>query len=282
MKKKEARNDLSTKDLLFSIKKKKLHLICILGTKERVLPVHTEKINTRDEMRSLFKNKYWLLALGAVLMLFFFTAFTGGAGTYFAKGVLGNKDSYASFANAMSIAQLLMLFMAFIPMKRIGKRNTFLIGIVIMATACILQGIFATSLIAVVLCGACKGIGGGLTVAVMYGMVADTIDYGEYITGTKAEGVGVAAITFVTKIANGLAVVVVGWALEISKYNPDLAVQQPAAIAALQWCFSWLPAIFCVLGAVFMLFYDLDKKYPQIKKELETRRGVTLNEERNK
>lgn len=115
--------------------------------------------------------------------------------------------------------------------------------------------------------------------AVMYGMVADTIDYGEYITGTKAEGVGVAAITFVTKIANGLAVVVVGWALEISKYDPDLAVQQPTAVTALQWCFSWLPTIFCALGAVFMLFYDLDKKYPQIKEELDARRGITVGEE---
>jgi len=256
-----------------------LHLICILGTKERVQPVHMEKVNAKDEMRSLFKNKYWLLALGAVLMLFFFTSFTGGAGTYFAKGVLGDKDTYASFANAMSITQLIMLFVAFIPMKKIGKRNTFLVGIIIMTAACALQGIFATSLTAVILCSTCKGIGGGLTVAVMYGLVADTIDYGEYITGTKAEGVGVAAITFVTKIANGLSVVVVGWALEISKYDPDLAIQKPSAVTALQWCFSWLPAIFCALAALFMLFYDLDKKYPQIKKELDARRGITMREE---
>ena len=42
----------------------------------------------------------------------FFTAFTGGAGLYFAKGVLGDTAYYAQFANFMSVTQMISLFIA--------------------------------------------------------------------------------------------------------------------------------------------------------------------------
>ena len=44
----------------------------------------------------------------------FFTAFTGGAGLYFAKGVLGDTAYYAQFANFMSVTQMISLFIAFV------------------------------------------------------------------------------------------------------------------------------------------------------------------------
>lgn len=48
-----------------------------------------------------------------------------------------------------------------------------------------------------------------------YGLVADTIDYGEWKTGTKAEGVGMAAMTFVTKVSAGFAGAIIGWINEM-------------------------------------------------------------------
>ena len=66
------------------------------------------------------------MAVIAVLLVMFFTTFTGSAGIYYAKGVLGDTAHYATFANAMSIVQIITLCIAFIPMKKWGKRNTLL------------------------------------------------------------------------------------------------------------------------------------------------------------
>lgn len=252
-----------------------LHLLCFKGTKERCVPVQTnqrEKIDTRQEMKALFTNKYWIIIVLCIFLVMFFTNFSGGAGVYYAKGVLGDTKYYAQFANAMAISQMITLMIASVPMKKMGKRNTFLLGIVIVAIALLIQIFAGTSVEAITLCSVLKGLGGGFTGAVLYGMAADTIDYGEWKTGTKAEGVGMAAITFVTKVSAGLAGVIIGWAIEIGKYDGALAVQPASAIRALEICFTWLPLVFVIMAIILLLFYDLDKKYAQIQNDLEERR----------
>ena len=96
-----------------------LHLICFFGTKERCISNHPgEKIHFKEEMRALFTNKYWIMAVFTMLLVMFFTAFTGSAGIYYAKGVLGDTAYYAVFANVMSIVQIITLCVAFVPMKK--------------------------------------------------------------------------------------------------------------------------------------------------------------------
>ncbi len=251
-----------------------LHLLCFFGTKERVIEAeHTEKLNIKTEMGSLFTNKYWLLAVFTALFVMFFTAFTGGAGLYFAKGVLGDTAYYAQFANIFSITQMISLFISFIPMKKWGKRNTMLTGLVVIAVGGVLQCIWGNNLIMIIVCSVFKGIGGGFAAGVAYGLVADTIDFGEWKTGTKAEGVGMASLTFVTKVSAGFAGAIIGWVNEMGGYDANIAVQSENAVMGLKVCFSYLPLIFCVLGIILMLFYDLDKIFPQVQSDLQKRRN---------
>lgn len=250
-----------------------LHLICFFGTKERCGSTSEKvKIHAKEEMRSLFTNKYWILAIMTILFVMFFTAFTGGAGLYFAKGVLGDTAYYAQFANFMSVTQMISLFIAFVPMKKWGKRNTLMIGLTIMAIGTGIQCIWGNNLTMLIVCSVLKGLGGGFAAGVGYGLVADTIDYGEWKTGTKAEGVGMAAMTFVTKVSAGFAGAIIGWINEMGGYEAAAAVQNAKAVFGLKVSFSYLPFIFCALGFVLMIFYDLDKIFPQIQADLEKRR----------
>lgn len=253
-----------------------LHLICFFGTKERCVNSEEKvEIHFKEEARSLFTNKYWILAVVSTMFVMFFTAFTGSAGVYFAKGVLGDSAYYAQFANFMSITQMITLFVSFIPMKKWGKRNTLLIGLVILAAGTGLQCVAGNSLNMLIVCNVIKGLGGGFAAGVGYGLVADTIDYGEWKTGTKAEGVGMASLTFVTKISAGLAGAAIGWINATAGYNASAAVQSAKAVIGLKISYSYLPLAFCVLGIILMLFYDLDKIFPQIQADLEKRRNKT-------
>lgn len=243
------------------------------GTKERCGSTSEKvKIHAKEEMRSLFTNKYWILAIMTILFVMFFTAFTGGAGLYFAKGVLGDTAYYAQFANFMSVTQMISLFIAFVPMKKWGKRNTLMIGLTIMAIGTGIQCIWGNNLTMLIVCSVLKGLGGGFAAGVGYGLVADTIDYGEWKTGTKAEGVGMATMTFVTKVSAGFAGAIIGWINEMGGYEAAVAVQNAKAVFGLKVSFSYLPFIFCALGFVLMIFYDLDKIFPQIQADLEKRR----------
>lgn len=255
-----------------------LHLVCFFLTKERNQPVEVEgsrKMSFGEQFKAVMSNKYWLMAVGATFMALFVTNMVNGSGMYFAKGVLGDSAYYALIANAMSIAQLASLFVAFIPMKRFGKKNTFVFGLVITSVASLLQFFIGENIAMLLACNVLRGIGGGFGSAVLYGLVADTIDYGEWKTGYCASGIGMAALTFVTKVSGGISQSLIGFITKQGGYNPEAAVQTADAILSLKMCFTLIPMICCVATIVILSFYNLDKIFTQIQEELAARRQAS-------
>ncbi|WP_223688149.1 MFS transporter, partial [Streptococcus pneumoniae] len=78
-------------------------------------------------------------------------------------------------------------------------------------------------------CSVLKGVGAGFVGAVLYGMVADTIDYGQWKFNKRLDGVGMSALTFVTKVSGGLAGAVIGFLLDVGKYDASATVQAGSA-----------------------------------------------------
>lgn len=252
-------------------------LFCFFFTKERCVPqvdVRNGKphVDTKLELKALFGNKYWLIAISCVFFALFSTGMLNGAGMYYAKGALGDTAYYASFSNVFAISQLFFLLISIFLSRKVGKRNTILAGMLVMVLASAVQGFLPAALPTAVLCAALKGIGAGFSGGVAYAFVADTIDYGEWKVGQKSEGVGMAAITFATKIAQGISTVLVGWIIEWGGYDGSLALQSGKAVLAVNAAYNFVPGICCVCVIVLLLFYDLDRKMPQVQKELEERR----------
>ncbi len=254
-----------------------LHLVCFFLTRERTqnaLPAdNQEKISVKQEIRAVLTNKYWLMAVGTVFAALFFTNLVGSSGMYFAKAVLGDTAHLSTFANAMALSQAGAMLLAFIPMKKFGKRNTMLFGMALITISSLLQFFFGNSLSATVAFSIGKGIGGGLAGALLYGLIADTVDYGEWKSGISANGIGMAAMTFVTKLSGGFAGFVLGQMTSAGHYDAALAVQPASAVLAIRICFALIPALFCAIAFIIMLFYDLDRIYPSIQKELNERRA---------
>ena len=259
-----------------------LHLLCFFTTKERYIPDESksgrqEKPKLKDEIRSVLTNKYWIMTVVVVFLVMLFTNLIGSTGMYFAKGVMGDTEYYAPIANAMSISQLVLLLLAFLAMKKFGKRKTALAGVILIAVGCAAQFFVGTSLTGAIVCSVIRGAGAGLSGACGYGLVADTIDYGEWKTGIAASGIGMSALTFVTKVTGGIGGALVGLLTNKYGYDPRAAVQSPEAVRAIIMLFAVIPFVCVVLSAVILAFYKLDDIYPQIRKELDERKGVSEN-----
>lgn len=158
-------------------------------------------------------------------------------------------------------------------MKKLGKRNTLMMGLIIITAGMVLQCVAGDHLPVIIICSIFKGLGGGFAAGVAYGLVADTIDYGEWKTGTKAEGVGMAALTFVTKVSAGFAGAIIGWINKAGGYDPLARVQTAEAVFGLKMCFSYIPLLCCVIAIILMSRYDLDRIFPKIQEELAARRA---------
>ena len=85
-------------------------------------------------------------------------------------------------------------------------------------------------------------------------MVSDTIDYGEWKTGCRTEGLVNSACSFGYKIGNGIGSALLGVILEVGGYVGNAAAQTASALTSIRICFVWIPIAVYVCGLIIMKF----------------------------
>ena len=189
-----------------------------------------------------------------------------GSNLYFARYILGNEDSYSTISNALSMAQLGMMFLTPFIMAKLGKRWTALIGMSAAAISFVLTALAGTNVTMIVAVNILKEAGFGCGAATMFGLLQDSITYGQWYTGVQAMGMGNAASSFCMKVGSGIGTAALGWILDAGGFSVDPT--QPSAIAAIKTACIWVPVITCVIGVVCMVFFDLDKHYAKATQDL--------------
>ena len=254
-------------------------LICVCGTKERTGAQaqaeggekKKDEVSTGKALKSLFTNRYWLSMIFAMFVIFFIIVMYSAGAIFYCADVLGNYDLYTPVNNALSIAQFATMFFTPFFMKKFGKHMTYMVGLVGMGLGFLGTGFAGTNVALLVLFNALKGIGLGAAGGMAFGMVADTLEYGEWKDGFKSVGMGNAAISAAQKLGLGIGQVVLGVILDIGGYEGAAAVQSASAKAAISFIYNWLPVGMIVVTFFIMLTYRLDKELPKIQKELEER-----------
>jgi GPH family glycoside/pentoside/hexuronide:cation symporter len=181
--------------------------------------------------------------------------------------VLGNADSYSIIANALTLAQIGMMFVTPFVMKKVGKRVTAVIGMTVSVIAFILTAAAGQNVTVVVLANLLKGAGFGFGAATMFGMLQDSITYGQWLTNVSAIGMGNAASSFAMKIGSGLGTAALGWILSAGGFDTDPA--SASSIVAINISCIWVPVITCVIGLICLILFDLDNKYDLILADLQ-------------
>ena len=252
-------------------------LICVCGTKERTgaQVENGEKpkddVSTGKALKSLFSNRYWLSMIFAMFVIFFIIVMYSAGAIYYCSDVLGDYSLYTPVNNALSIAQFATMFFTPFFMKKFGKHMTYMVGLVGMGLGFLGTGFAGTNVALLVLFNALKGVGLGAAGGMAFGMVADTLEYGEWKDGFKVVGMGNAAISAAQKLGLGIGQVVLGWILAFGGYDGAAASQSESAKAAISFIYNWLPVGMIVVTFIIMLTYKLDKQLPEIQKELEER-----------
>ena len=125
----------------------------------------------------------------------------------------------------------------------------------------------------VLLMGALQILCVGASFVVISSMTADTIEYGEWMTGQRNEGVITSTRTLITKAASALVGVAVAAVLTMTGYVPNVA-QSAQTMGAFHFVVSFLPGIVMMIGAIPMFFYSLtEERHAQIMEELKERRA---------
>lgn len=104
-------------------------------------------------------------------------------------------------------------------------------------------------------------------------MLADTVEYNEWKSGIRAEGLVFSANSIGIKIGTGLGVAVLGWTLAAFGYVSSSDVQPELAINGIRIIFLYVPVVVYAILVFVVTRYKLDKEYDRIIADLEHRKA---------
>lgn len=218
-----------------------------------------EEVTFKQMLNYLGKNKYLLIALVAML-LFGLTAVESSLSIYIARICFGNQSLGTILAACVALP--VILISAIIPplARKIDKFWILVIGI---ASSIVINIItyfvgFSNVTLAIVFT-ALKCMGLAFWQVIVYMLVADTVEYGTYKSGTRAAGITFSLQTFVSKLKNALISSLVAFSLALTGFVEGENAVQPAGVAEGIWgIFTFLPVIgYAIALAVLLIGYKL-------------------------
>lgn len=243
-------------------------------TKERVQPPKEQKNSLKEDFGNLFKNKAWVILAIVGIVSFIMFAMQNAAIAYYFKYYLGREDNVQLFNVIGTVALIVALPLSKPLAKRFGNKNVFIGSSLISGLFFILiylPGI--TDLTTIYVFNIIAKMAYAPAVPLLWTMIADSADYGEWKSGRRSTGLYFSAAVFAQKAGWGIGAAIAGWILSISNFMPNVE-QTETAITGIKLLVSVIPGILYMSCAVFMIFYNIDTKTTDImKKELEERRN---------
>lgn len=228
-----------------------------------------------EQIKNLLKNKYWLF--------FLLINVASGCGVFFPFGVMAHWINYVLcdptktgiMMTIMNIPCLLGTLL-FMPVSRKLDVRTIAIG------AALIQAVFgiimwvagAQHFNVFIVASAIKTFVGGIQAPVAMVIVPRIVDYGEWKTGSRQEGLCNSGIGIVSKVLSALATALVGIILGMVGYTGGGNLPA-SAVSAVNFMYLGIPTISLIVCGVLWFFFDLsEKKADEYRAEVEARNAA--------
>ena len=249
-------------------------IIAFATTKERIQPDPQQTTSLSRDLSDLFSNRPWIALFMATLFYFMAILIRGNVMLPYFRFVSGNVDLFSWF-NGFGLASLLLGVACSTAVSiRVGKRLLFILSMV-------LSGLFSMALlvipphasVAIIATEVLRQFSYGLSGPILWAMMGDVADYGEWKTGRRATGTVTAAVVFALWAGLALGGAVAGWLLSFYGFVSQSNLQTAAAQHGILLTGSVYAGLAFFAVALSLLFYPLGREDNQkIANELAERR----------
>jgi len=278
-------------------------IITFLTTKERIVPKPEQKSSIKEDLGDLFKNRPWVIMLTLTTLVFITLAMKGGSYVYYFKNYV-DKQALTSFIQPLlnflsgiginffgedpvsagfglfNAGGIIFMIVGITLSKRLadkyGKRDVFGIALFISTLFILLFYFFSASSVRLMFASQIlHGFFYGITIPLLWAMIADVADYSEWKNGRRATAIIFSAMMVGLKGGLSIGNALLTWVLGLFHYVPNSDGEQSAsAILGVKMLVSVFPAIPFLIGTGLLFLYHINKKMEvQIESELKLRRN---------
>jgi len=249
-----------------------------LFTKERIAPVVQDKEVMQDFKILLAGRAWWMMALMGICV---YTALSITSGTviYYFKYVVGDVSKASLYLFIVGLGLLTGILISVALTKKYCKRKV-MIGSALAAAVLYASFYFLDpkNITAVYTLGYFIQVFNGISVPILWSMVADTADDAELRSGRRMVGLSTSSIAFSHKFGLGIGGAIAGFLLAYIGYVAN-AEQTPRTLEGLVIIMSFIPAASKLLVVAILKFYPLDQQrldeiQPLLKAEREAKLAV--------
>lgn len=278
-------------------------LITFLTTRERIVPKPEQKSSLKEDLGDLFKNKPWVIMLLLTTLVFITLAMKGGSYVYYFENYV-DKQSLTGFItpilNSLSgiginffgedpvsagfglfnAGGIIFMIVGITLSKRLadkyGKRDVFGIALFISTLFILLFIFFPPQSVRLMFASQIlHGFFYGITIPLLWAMIADVADYSEWKNNRRATAIIFSAMMVGLKGGLTIGSALLTRILGLFNYVPNSTEQTASAIQSTKLLVSVFPAIPFLIGAALLFFYEINKKMElQIEADLKNRRNA--------
>lgn len=259
-----------------------MFLFCFSSIKERVVSVKSNDSMVGD-LKDIVKNDQWLLMI-SITFLNVFPAFIRGAVTiYYATYVMQASVGFITFFMALGVACNMLGSVIAKPLTdrfdkiKLFRIINFVLGILSFALWFVDPNSLPMLLTLFVVINILHLIQSG---PILWAMMSDVDDYGEWKFGTRLTGISFAGNLFMLKMGLAVAGAIVAWVLSYTGYIANQPEQNPQTIQGIIIMFSLLPMVSYFISAYMVRYFKLNNtlleriKVDLAKRELQSGRDT--------
>jgi GPH family glycoside/pentoside/hexuronide:cation symporter/probable glucitol transport protein GutA len=252
-------------------------LITFFNVKERVHVPREKSQTIKDVFHLLKENRPLTFVLLNMLVFETVNSLRLILVVYYCKYNFNSEDLVPIFLGLYLLVSLLGAVLSPFISKWLGKKQTVMWGTIITGIAAI--GMYFTgyhSFIPIIIWSAIGGFTAGFAGIAQTSMVADCVEYGEWKTGNRAEGMVFSTNIFKTKVASAIGGSVGAFALASIGFVAN-TTQSKFTLDWLHIFLTLIPGVLSLIALIPLKFYDLSEdKYKSILSEIGKDKGASI------
>lgn len=284
---------------IFSVTGIVFFLITFFTTRERIVPKPEQRSSVLEDLGDLVKNRPWLVMLVVTILVFVTLALKGGSYIYYFQYYL-SEPHLAAFLNNIGFNAFidglnrLLVGMGLTEFRwpedpatsafslfnaggiifmivgigfskgladRFGKRDVFGTALVLSTFFMLLFVLYPPDAIGLVFISQIlHGFFYGITIPLLWAMIADVADYSEWRNNRRATAIIFSAMIFGLKAGLSIGGALVAGILSVYGYDADQSVQSSDTVQGIKMLVSVYASVPFLLAAASLFFYEINKR----------------------